>query len=1139
MSKTKQKIASFGLSIATIVTFSGSLMPIASAQTTADLQAQIAALLAQIQQLQAQLSSNNGGSMSSSYNFTRNLTLGSTGEDVKALQQFLNANGYTVATSGAGSAGNESTYFGTLTKNALAKFQAAKNISPAVGYFGPITMSAIKSMGGGSGSTGGNGGGSGNTGGGPTIPGTGLTVSLASGENAGGSLISSGSSAAARVPVLTFNLTAGTASGMHISDLKFNKTGVVSDTSISSAYLVDNGQVVGQYTSISNGVIDFANVSMDIAAGQTKKLTLAIDPATGLSAGNTIGFAINSASNVTATDASSNSVTANGTFPMTGGVFTVTSVSNPSIASVTIASSSVGTTTYAGTKSVLVSQWTTTVNNSPVKLGSINFKVVGSANKADIRNLVLKVNGVEAGTLAQVAGDGSAYFDMTSKNVQLNTGSSNIQIYADVMGSPSFNFDFGILNSYDVYVVDTEYNVPVTTTVNGGGTGSSSGHQITINQGQVTLTVDTATPTGNIALGGSGTTLAKFDFYAAGEAIKTKFLDVVLTKVGGTHNWSSGDPNLDIKNIQLVDDAGIQIGSTISTIASGTSSGQCTYSSSTVLTCHFGTSGSNINYIVPANTTRVITVKADIQSTADFSSVVVSLPGNSSNLQGLTSSQTSSSGSTTASSLTLSSTPISVTKNGALSNQTYAKGATNVKIGSYVFTASSAEAVNVNNFTITTNSSSTYFQNLKAMVGTSQIGTTYPTISASNYTFSGAFNVPSGGTTIVDIYADILTSTTGAMGSVTTFASLSGTGASTYSSVSYSTTQTGQTITVSSGPSITISNNNSLSSRQVVMGSTGVSLGKVLLTDTAGIEAIRIQQLKFTINTGSAVGQAFSNLKLYDSTGSAIAGAGPVSMTSAAPSFVADFNFGNAATVTVPQAGTLALELKGDVSGYTVGSNIENATSAIAISATSSVVAYGKSSNASVTVSGTPSFATLTSLRSKLNLSGVALGTDSACNGVGGVSTTNRSRTSNDYVACIKLANDSAGGDVQVNTLALRFSGAALSTSAFNVTLYDGSNIGTVYDGSSTKSCSPTGNSCAVTFSFSGTSITGTKGVAVLVDSSGFFNNSTTAQTEGLDITLNAATDVSFSDGTITGTTGLNLSSDVAVPLTLAHVDYN
>jgi peptidoglycan hydrolase-like protein with peptidoglycan-binding domain len=78
------------------------------------------------------------------YKFARNLTLGSTGEDVKALQQLLNAQGILVSTSGAGSKGQETTLFGTKTKLALSKFQANWKISPAVGYFGPVSRGAVK-----------------------------------------------------------------------------------------------------------------------------------------------------------------------------------------------------------------------------------------------------------------------------------------------------------------------------------------------------------------------------------------------------------------------------------------------------------------------------------------------------------------------------------------------------------------------------------------------------------------------------------------------------------------------------------------------------------------------------------------------------------------------------------------------------------------------------------------------------------------------------------------------------------------------------------------------------------------------------------------------------------------------------------
>lgn len=77
------------------------------------------------------------------YKFNRDLELGDEGEDVRQLQMYLNKNGFIISSSGVGSPGNESTYFGSATQAALIKFQKAKNIIPAAGYFGPLTRSFI------------------------------------------------------------------------------------------------------------------------------------------------------------------------------------------------------------------------------------------------------------------------------------------------------------------------------------------------------------------------------------------------------------------------------------------------------------------------------------------------------------------------------------------------------------------------------------------------------------------------------------------------------------------------------------------------------------------------------------------------------------------------------------------------------------------------------------------------------------------------------------------------------------------------------------------------------------------------------------------------------------------------------------
>lgn len=109
----------------------------AKAQTNSDLQAQINSLLATIRSLQAQLGQSGGTTTTvSSTVFTRDLTIGSTGSDVTALQTWLIGKGYAIP---AGATG----YFGTQTQAAVAAFQTANGIMPTAGYFGPVTRTRV------------------------------------------------------------------------------------------------------------------------------------------------------------------------------------------------------------------------------------------------------------------------------------------------------------------------------------------------------------------------------------------------------------------------------------------------------------------------------------------------------------------------------------------------------------------------------------------------------------------------------------------------------------------------------------------------------------------------------------------------------------------------------------------------------------------------------------------------------------------------------------------------------------------------------------------------------------------------------------------------------------------------------------
>lgn len=82
---------------------------------------------------------------------TSQFDLGATDPQIMELQRFLNKKGFLVSSSGSGSPGNETNYFGPLTQAALRKFQAANGIvssgDPATtgyGRLGPQTLAKIK-----------------------------------------------------------------------------------------------------------------------------------------------------------------------------------------------------------------------------------------------------------------------------------------------------------------------------------------------------------------------------------------------------------------------------------------------------------------------------------------------------------------------------------------------------------------------------------------------------------------------------------------------------------------------------------------------------------------------------------------------------------------------------------------------------------------------------------------------------------------------------------------------------------------------------------------------------------------------------------------------------------------------------------
>ena len=526
MSKLTQKIATAGLAIATVATLSG---PVFAQTTVVDLQAQIAALLAQIQQLQAQLTAQQGGTVTgSTYNFTRSLTLGSTGDDVKALQQYLNAQGYAVASSGAGSPGNESSYFGSLTQAALARFQAANGVSPAVGYFGPITRSKIASLGGATTGT--------TPGTTPvvTVPaGTDLVVSLAS-DTPSSRTIGSGT---AFNPALKVNLTAG-ATEVRVSSITLQKSGFVANTNLNGVDVIDSngtrhGNVITSINADSTILITMTNDPIVVPAGTTQTITVRFNLLSGDYTG-TVGFSIPSASSISA-----NTTAISGSFPISGSAMNLVN-GGSSLASTTL---DVLTSTGSSTLNVAADSLQEitrfriqeTASNEGVYLHSLTLYNYGNAGAVDYKDVTLEAQDGSVLATAQPSGQ-YVTFNLSSPYLIDKGLTRDFAVKAKLIGGTTKTINLVVYNNYDIDLRGVTTAVSLIPGVGSNDTSFPIGNGFntqTIGSGSMTLVRASDSPSSAVAPGAQNVMLAKYTVRPTGENYELRQVSFYATSTNG------------------------------------------------------------------------------------------------------------------------------------------------------------------------------------------------------------------------------------------------------------------------------------------------------------------------------------------------------------------------------------------------------------------------------------------------------------------------------------------------------------------------------------------------------------------------------------------------------------------------------
>ncbi|MEK7604446.1 MAG: peptidoglycan-binding domain-containing protein [Patescibacteria group bacterium] len=734
-----------------------------------------------------------GNSSGSACVFTRDLSVGSTGAEVTALQNALKAGGYMAA--------NATGNFGPLTKAGVVAWQNAKGITPAAGYFGPKSRAAFCGA---------------NPGTGPgTIPvtGTGLKVMLSPTSPNGTALVQG--QAAAELAQFTF--ANPTASPINVTNLTFKRIGVSNDSTLTNVYLYSGAVRLTDSAGVSNSSFNFNSASglFTVGSGMTYTISVRSDIA-GSTSGQQIG-----ASLVAVT--SSGTLDGSVSFPIMGGLQTISAA--------TLANVDLGVTTLPSASTVdpqsdyTVWQNTVTVGTRAVLLKSFALRNIGSVQGGDVVNYRLYVDGVSVGqTVNRFDGNNMVTFDLSANPVRLETGGRVMKVVADVVGGASRTFQMSLRYAADALFYDTDLNQPILVRGDGSSiTATFAAHSATsatinsVSTSAPSVTRSSDSPTAAVANGSSNVKWATFKVLATGEDVKIDNLNV-------TADTSSSGLGLDNGKVFV---NGIQVGSTKDIAEFGGTTTNYTFGSS---------------FIVRTGTPAVVDVYADAKTSTTAvnltsgETVRIYLGVGSSNAQGQVSlaSINVPTADVTGNAITVAASSLSASKASYYGNQTVIAGAQNVKVGAFTLSTGATEGVNVNTIEIgfaSAVSSTISDLVVKDNATGAMYGTSKSTIGTTN-SFSGSVTIPASGTQTFDIYANVKTgANAGALPATTVTTSTTGTGSITGTSVSVASAPTLQTITVGSATlTVTQNSGSTPDNANIIAGSSMVKVGSFRFT---------------------------------------------------------------------------------------------------------------------------------------------------------------------------------------------------------------------------------------------------------------------------------------------------------------------
>jgi peptidoglycan hydrolase-like protein with peptidoglycan-binding domain len=624
-SKTKRFVAGLlGASLALSFAFAVTV----KADTVSDLTSQINSLLSTIASLQAKLATVQGGSTTggtaTGYSFSSDLQVGSKGADVMNLQKVLNMSADTqVASSGAGSPGNETSTFGPATKAAVIKFQKKNGVS-GTGYVGPKTRAVLNSMSSVSTNTG-----STNNNGGTVTPvpaGTGLSVSSPVQP-----AVTIAPYKATRVPFTKVTLTAGNDGDVTVNSITVQRTGLANDSVFSSIVLLDeNGLQIGTSKTFNSNHQTNVGDPIVVPRGTSRTLTVA---------GNMETTAQGYAGQVATLSivGINTSATVTGSLPIVGAAQTINETLSLGTATLYVSQYDPASnlTKNIGDTGIKFSGIKVTAGTSEdVTLWSVRWNQTGSASASDLTNVVTVLEGTSYPTTLST--DGKYYTTIFPSGVVIQKGfSKELYIKGDIVGSGSANrtVEFDLYNASDIYLSGNTYNFGITPTANSTGTLTSTsrskfttstpfygGSIVTINAGTVTTISksSSAAPASNIAVNVPNQTLGAYDVDIKGEPISVQ--STVFHFTGSSASLGA------LTSVSLVDKNGSIVAGPVDAVSDSSAHYKVTFTDTVTYPVGVGTY--TLVGKLPTTWTNGSTITASTTPSSDWSTVKGQITGN-------------------------------------------------------------------------------------------------------------------------------------------------------------------------------------------------------------------------------------------------------------------------------------------------------------------------------------------------------------------------------------------------------------------------------------------------------------------------------------------------------------------------------